>query len=187
MTEILRFEEAQPAAWPDLILVDGEGNTEDTGKPDPAIWARLESYIAYRWTPRQCVWTVQGPGDWRPHLAPVSSITVDQWDDVLKVWETASADQSALGYYLPRSCVYRITATVGADAGQVPQPVVEAHRRLLAYSVEAQLSTVPAGVSSHSLTLGDGFTESVDISPSYAAKALQNSGAADLLRSWRGV
>ena len=183
--EILKFEESQPSTWPDLITLDGEGTTEDTEKPDPAIWSRLESYIAYRWTERQCVWTVQGCGDWFPHLSPVSNILVDQWDDDTKTWTTATVDQNAMGYYLPRSCVYRITADVGANAGAVPQALVEAYRRLSAYATEAKLSDIPAGVSSHSLTIGDGLTESVDISPAFAAKALQYSGAADLLRNLR--
>lgn len=184
---VLKFEESQPEAWPDLSTLDGLGNTDCTEKPDPAIWARLESYIAYRWTERQCVWTVQGCGDWFPHLSPVSNIVVDQWDDTLKVWETAITEQTALGFYLPRSCVYRITATCGANSGAVPQALVEAHRRLAAYSVEAQLSDIPAGARSHSLQVGDGLTESVDISPAYAAKALQYSGAGDLLRNYRTV
>jgi hypothetical protein len=184
--QVLKFQEADPVSYPDLITLDADGDQETT-KPIPHIWSRIESYVAHRWTERQCVWTVQGCGDWFPHLSPVSNIVVDQWDDTLKVWETASVDQTAMGYYLPRSCVYRITATGGANAGPVPQALVEAYRRLAAYSLEAKQSDIPAGASSHSLTLAEGLTESVDISPAYVARAMVNSGAGDLLRSYRRI
>tara|TARA_R110002072_G_scaffold59252_5_gene150967 strand:- start:605 stop:1174 length:570 start_codon:yes stop_codon:yes gene_type:complete len=185
--QVLKFEEAEPETYPDLILLDGNGVAEPAEKPDPHVWARLESYVCHRWTPRQCVWTCAGPGDWRPHLSPVSNIVIDQWDDATKTWTSVTAEPSPLGFYLPRSCVYRITGTLGEDGGQVPQCVVEAYRRLAAYMTEAQLSTVPAGASSFSQKMGDGWDETIERSPTFVAKAMQYSGAGDLLRGWRRV
>lgn len=185
--EVLKFEEAEPATYPDLIAIDQDG-AQDTIKPEPHIWQRIEDHISGRWIARQCVWTVQGPGDWRPHLTPVSNVTVDQWDDTTKTWSSVIADPTPIGgFYLPRSCVYRINCTVGDTQDAVPQALVEAYQRLRAYALEAQASSVPAGASSHSLKLGDGIDESIDRSPTYLAKAMQYSGAGDLLRNYRRV
>ena len=165
MTEatVLKFEEAV-GALPTLTLTDEYGESE-TLDVSPHVWARLEQYCAYRWTSRQCVWTVQGPGDFLPHLAPVSNYVIDQWDDTQKIWETAITEQTALGFYLPRSCVYRVTATVGDTADPAPQQVSEAYRRLAAYMQEAKADTVPVGAASHSLNLAGGLDESIERNP----------------------
>ena len=47
---------------------------------DPAmIWQRIEDYIAYRWTARAVVWTVEGPGEWEPPLTPSTVSAVEVW------------------------------------------------------------------------------------------------------------
>ena len=33
------------------------------------VWQRIESYVAYRWTPRAVTWIVEGCGEWYPPLA----------------------------------------------------------------------------------------------------------------------
>ena len=78
--DLLKFEEAEPEALPDLVKVDDYGDPESF-QPDPALWRRIEQYTAYRWTPRHAVWIVSGPGCWEPHLRPVSDVSVDIWDD----------------------------------------------------------------------------------------------------------
>lgn len=181
--DIVRFEESEPQELPSWPGFD-EFEDPTTIEPVAHIWRRLESYVAYRWTVRQCVWTVQGPGNWLAHLRPVSNITVDRWDDTLKVWETAVTEQNALGFYLPRSCVYRITADVGENAGDVPPGVIAAYDRLAKYVTEAEESNVPPGASSYTDKL-DALEESIDRNPAFLARALQYSGAGDLLRGYR--
>ncbi len=185
-TSVLKFEETEPATFPDLILFDEEGLAEEPIIPDRALWLRIESYISRRCTPRHCVWTVNGPGDWRPHLNPLSGATVDVWDDTTKTWSGVTSEATPVGgVYLPRCQTYRITGTVGDTNDSVPQLVVEAYLRLTAYFSETR-HTVP-GSSNYSLRIGDGFAEEITRSPAWMAKALQYSGCADLLRSYRQV
>ena len=193
MTHVIRFEEDVAAIYPQLVELEsvaGAPSTSDTCDVDPAVWDRLESYVAHRWTPRQAVWTVQGGDDlFTPHLSPLSSVVIDQWDSVLKVWETSTTATAApTGYCLPcADTVYRITATVGANADPVPQIVVAAYSQLDRYMKELYSSDAPAGSAEHSLSLDAGLTESVKRSPAWLAKAMQYSGAGDLLRGYRRV
>tara|TARA_B100001540_G_scaffold105745_1_gene95316 strand:- start:2949 stop:3512 length:564 start_codon:yes stop_codon:yes gene_type:complete len=187
MVDVIKFEEAEPATWPTLTEIYDDASTENTPVM-PHVWQRIEDHIAYRWTARSCVWTVQGPGDWRPHLSPVSAVTVEVWDETTGTWSAVIADPiPADGFYLPREKTYRINATAGDNAGAVPQPVVEAYNRLSDYLVEETVTAIPVGSSAHALKLGDGIDESITRSPNYVAKALQYSGAADLLRKYRRV
>tara|TARA_B100001540_G_scaffold314586_1_gene339885 strand:- start:426 stop:1004 length:579 start_codon:yes stop_codon:yes gene_type:complete len=185
-TEVIKFEEAEAATWPSVDVRDEGGTLEETLAVVPHVWQRIEDHIAYRWTARQCVWTVQGPGDWRPHLSPVSAVTVESWDETTKAWSALIAEPiPADGFYLPRDKTYRITATVGDTETAVPQPVVQAYHRLSGYLSEVALDDKPVGATTHSLKLGDGLDESTTRNPNYVARALQYSGAADLLRKYR--
>lgn len=171
--EILKFEEAEAATLPDL----GEDITVN-----PALWRRIEEHTCRRWTPRQVCWVVRGPGEFLAHLAPLSGVTVDEWCDTTFTWSSVICEPSPLsGFYLPRCATYRITGTCGASAGDVPSTLVEAYKRLAAYHADAK-----AGASQHSVKIGEGgIDETLERNPSYIAKALQYSGAADLLRNHR--
>lgn len=173
--EILRFEEAEPDTLPDLGLDD---------EIVPAIWLRLESYISRRWTARQASWIVKGPGEFRAHLSPLSGVTVDLWDDITFTWSSVICEPSPLsGFYLPRCATYRITGTLGG--GTVPAAVIEAYKRLAAYSAELEASNMPPGVTSHSVEIGDGLDENFERPSNWIARAMINSGAGDLLRAFR--
>lgn len=185
--QVLRFEESQPDTLPTLTEYEGGGAVFGTIEPDPHLWERIESYTARRWSVRQCIWTVQGAGDWRPHLLPAANFVVSYFDDTTKTWTAAVAEETALGFYLPRSAVYKIVADVGANAGEVPSGVVEAYKRLSQYAGERFQEQTPAGSSDYSLNLGDGVDESITRAPNWIARAMQNSGAGDLLRSYRSV
>ena len=164
MADLLMAHEATPAEWPDVA-----------GVPDH-VWARLETWTAYRFAARQVVWTVAGPGDWRPPLAPVVSLAAEAWADG---WQAVTLQDGPAGYSLGARH-YRITATVGA--GPVPEPVQEAAKRLAAY-----LAHEPAGVpgaSSYGVTMGQ-LGENFRRSPQWLARAMEWSGAADLLRPYR--
>jgi hypothetical protein len=150
--------------------------------PEPAyataIWQRIESYISHRFTPRAALFVVDGPGEWTPPLAPFFIDTTEVWSRAGE-WESVELTASPLGgYFLPATGPYRFTATVGDDDADVPAAVLEAFRRLSAYLDAARpkpgLRSVTAG--SVSVTYRD---------ETAIAQALQNSGAADLLRPYR--
>jgi hypothetical protein len=143
------------------------------------ICQRIESYIAWRWTARGVTWFVEGPGEFAPTLAPATISTVDVWSSA-DAWETATLSPSPLGgYVLPCTGPYRFMGTVGG--GTVPAVVLEAWRRLAEYMAAkpgkpgAKMERIRAG----SILLEHQRSES------WMALALQNSGAADLLRPYR--
>lgn len=171
--EIIRFEEGEsdPPELDDLTV-------------DPALWARLESYVCRRWTSRQAVWTVKSGGgaEFIPHLLPVTISSTDLWDDVLYVWTAATCPPTPFGILLPSCGTYRITAVIGSDT-PVPPLVIEAYRRLHEYCADSERLS---GASQHSLKIGEGgIDEVIERAPTWLAKAIQNSGAGDLLRNFR--
>ena len=173
--EILKRDEAMPASYPAL---PGGLSLEAMMLDSEALWARIEAYTAHRFTTREVVWTVEGPGAFTPDLVPATITAQEVWDGVS--WITASLSAYPLdGVLLNGEGPYRITADVGG--GDLPAPVVEAYRRLAEYLAE---DGNPAGASSYSYKLGD-VEETTQRSPAHVARALQHSGAADLLRRYR--
>ena len=175
MIDLLAQSEATPAAHPDAPA----GLTDAAAALDPAvIWARIESWCADRWTPRAVAWTIQGrAGDeFVPPLGPLISHSAERWWDT--EWTAVDLMQGPLGLCLPSDGTFRIAGQVGA--GPVPAPVSEAFRRLAEYSAEIG-------------SAADGFTRvsdgvdgvSYERAATWAARAIQNSGAADLLRPYR--
>jgi hypothetical protein len=148
------------------------------------IWQRIEAYIAQRFTARAVVWTVEGPGEWEPPLAPATIEAVEVWAG--EEWSEVFPAPSPLGgYTLASEGPYRVTATVGG--GDVPAAVTEAFRRLAEYSSEVGeqgLLKGRAGASSNDAELGS-IKQSFQRSPNWIARAMINSGAADLLRPYR--
>ena len=165
MAVTIKQTEAIPASYPD----DG----------DPAIWQRLESYIAHRFTSRAVVWIVEGCGEWAAPLTPATISSVEIWSGT--AWETCTEPDSPLGgYWLSGDGPYRFTGTVGG--GTVPAAVSEAYTRLSNFLTET--SDNPAGARVYSYSIGE-LSERTERDPAHIAKALQNSGAADLLRPYR--
>ncbi|RIK96978.1 MAG: hypothetical protein DCC74_08985 [Proteobacteria bacterium] len=159
--------EALPEAYPML----------DPTIPD-AVWARLESYISHRFTERSVTWIVEGPGEWVPPLTPATVTTVEIWAD--GAWSEITPDASPRGGYWLTGCgPYRVTGTAGG--GGVPAVVAEAAQRLATYM--ATKITAP-GAMSERVRAGSVEVERSRAS-SWMAQAMQNSGAADLLRSYR--
>lgn len=173
MIEVIKQFEAVPVAYPDPP--DGLSDSATALAAD-MIWARIEVYTAYRFTVREVVWTLRGNGgdEWYPRLAPVVSREAHIWAD--DVWEAVTLLDGTLGICLPVEGIYRITAQVGA--GDVPAPVSEAFRRLAEYSAGI-------GSSADSFTSVNEGESSFERSSTWAARAIQNSGAADLLRPYR--
>jgi hypothetical protein len=65
----------------------------------------------------------------------------------------------------------------------VPAAVDEAVKRLADYLSAESLA--PSGARSYSINIDQAVSESVSMMPNHMARALQNSGAADLLRPYR--
>ncbi|WP_397544225.1 hypothetical protein [Roseovarius salis] len=173
--EILQRDEAVPASYP---AIPSGLSMAAMMLNASALWARIETHTAHRFTTREVVWTVEGPGEFKPDLQPATITAREVWDGV--AWITANLSGGPLGgVLLAGAGPYRITADVGG--GDVPAPVSEAYRRLAEYLAE---DGNPAGASSYSYRLGD-VEETTQRSPAHVARALQNSGAADLLRTFR--
>lgn len=177
MTDLLQEAEATPASY----------SATPSGLSIPAaaldaemIWERIEAYTRTRYTPREVVWTVEGgEGEsWTPPLSPVASYTAEKWES--GAWVSTTLPDGPVGLCLPSDGVFKVTAQVGA--GNPPTAVSEAFRRLAEYMAD---DTDRAGVSSYSVNMGGAIQESYQRSAAFAARALQNSGAADLLRPYR--
>jgi hypothetical protein len=170
MNLTLQQIEGLPASYPEV----GGGIASD----DAAVaWQRVERYIKVRFMPREIVWIVQGDtGEvWYPPVGPVTAIAGEFADGAMPFTLTPCGT----GYRLPCGLV-KLTATVGA--GPIPLGVTNAVSRL-AHFYAADMP-VTGGVRSYSLSVGD-MSESITLSPDRLAKAMQNSGAADLLRGYR--
>ncbi|MDP1583929.1 MAG: hypothetical protein Q8M18_10945 [Bradyrhizobium sp.] len=178
MLTTIQQTESLPADYPDAP--DGL-STAAAALDSDMIWQRIETYIAHRWTSRDVTWVVEGCGEWHPPLTPATMDTVEVWSCGASEWETAELDASPLGgYYLPASGPYRFSASVGG--GVVPAAVDEAFRRLAEYF--AAEPGAP-GAASEREEIPGVRTHEVSRVASWMARAMQNSGAGDLLRPYR--
>jgi len=175
MIDVIKQFEDVPAAYPDAP----SGLSAAAAALDAdMIWARIESYTAHRFTEREVVWTLRADGgdEFHPRLTPVVSSVAHYWGDQ---WEGLTLLDGPLGLCLPFDGTYRITAQVGA--GDVPAPISEAFRRLAEYLAD---DSGTAGASSTSVAIGP-IQEELERSPNWVARAMQQSGAGDLLRPFR--
>jgi hypothetical protein len=175
MIDVIKQFEGVPAAYPEAPT--GLSTAAAALDPD-MIWARVEGYTAHRFTVREVVWTLLGGGgdQWHPPLTPIVSREAHYWGDQ---WEGLTLLDGPLGICLPFDGTYKITAQVGA--GDVPAPVSEAFRRLAEYLAD---DPGTAGASSTSVEIGP-IKESLNRNPAWVARAMQHSGAGDLLRPYR--
>jgi len=143
------------------------------------IWARIEAYTAWRFTLREVVWTLIGDGgdQFNPRLTPVVSREGHAWRQ--EAWVPVSLLDGPLGIILPSDGTFKITAQVGG--GDVPAAVSEAFRRLAEYLAD---DPGTAGASSTAVEIGP-IREELERNPAWVAKAMQYSGAGDLLRPYR--
>ena len=176
MVDLLQQLEATPATYPD---VPSGLSTESEALDADALWASLAGHTSHRFTEREVVWTIEGreDDDWTPPLAPLVSQTAEKWES--GAWVSVTLPSGPLGFCLPSDGVFKITAQVGA--GPVPAPVSEAFRRLAEHLAD---DSDRAGVGEYSVRMGP-VTETYKRSAAWTAKALQDSGAADMLRPYR--
>jgi hypothetical protein len=180
MATTIKQTESEPSAYPDVDF--GSPGPEFTDSEMATVWERLEAWCAHRWAERDVEWVVEGCGEWVPPLVPAEIDTVEVWSAGASEWEAVELKASPLGgYYLPASGPYRFLATVGG--GDVPPVVVEAFLRLAEYFT-ADHGERP-GSRSETVNLGGQLSTTFERSPQWLAMAMQNSGAADLLRPYR--
>jgi hypothetical protein len=191
--EILSEDEAIPAKFPPAPLdvigsiegwtKKGLGEIARRNVSNDAIWMRLEAWIAWRWTPRDVTWVVEGPGVWEPRLKPAVIWTTELWHD--GAWVAATLEPAPLGYVLSEG-TWRITAVVGDADADPPPEVFEAFARLREYFISIfELQSGVTQVESQSGGADYATRDSVSRPANFAARAMQNSGAADMLRRWR--
>ncbi|MEM9341417.1 MAG: hypothetical protein AAGA87_00060 [Pseudomonadota bacterium] len=176
--EILQTIEDFPATYPDA---PADLSTEAAALDPDALWRRIEAYIAHRWTERQVAWIVEGPGCFTPTLTPATITSVEIWQT--GEWQSVTLSPAPLGQVLPGAGPYRFTANVGA--GTVPPDVMAAFRRLAEYLRKSGEDTSP-GSRSTGVSMGE-INLSTERAPTWIARALDYSGAADLLRPYRRV
>lgn len=168
MIEAIRQIEALPEFYPEVEGV--------TGDALDAAWQRIDHYIAYRFAEREVTWYLDASaGEWLPPLAPIGTILAQTGDGDPYVPEAGP-----MGGYVLQEGQTVVTATVGTD--DVPSAVTEAVRRLAAYLATAD--SIPAGMTR--FTSGS-FSASMRREDMAQARAMVNSGAADLLRAYRRV
>jgi len=146
--------------------------------PEP-IWQRIEDWTAYRWGVRSVTYIAEGTGDWRPPLSPTTISTVEVWQD--NAWTAVTLDPSPLGGFVLAGQSYRFTGTVGDTAGP-PAAVMTAFGRLAEY-----FAVVAGDLEPNIISGTDGDYSFEKAQPTWAAKSIQLSGAADLLRKYRDL
>lgn len=194
MATTLKVLESAPALRPQIFKSAPPPNSREAIFSVTA-WERVEAFIGWRWGARDAVFTVEGPGEWLAPLSPATFGVSEIWRD--DAWEVVTLRPTALGgLFLPEIAHYRIAASVGA-AGEAPRAVKEAVFRLAEYLLAAD--NVPASerivASLKSEHDRPDDINSQDVrpqefahhGPTWIAKAMQNSGAADLLRPWRNL
>ena len=177
MATSIKHTEGVPASYP---AAPSGLSTAATALDADAIWQRIEAYTAHRYTSRTIQWIVVDCGDWQPPLTPATISTVERWTG--SDWEAATATPSPVGGYCLPGGSWRFTGTVGG--GTVPEIVDEAFRRLAEYMAAAKKGS--PGTTRERVTAGS-ITVDKSRSASWAAAAMANSGAGDLLRNFRRV
>ncbi|MDO5613628.1 MAG: hypothetical protein Q4G14_10370 [Paracoccus sp. (in: a-proteobacteria)] len=172
-------------------LTQFESQPEGNNDPWPALeglfqhesevaWQRVEHYTAWRFVPRNVCWLLDSQGgEWHPPLRPYRDLTARRWTG--DGYETVQLARAPGGWRIPAGR-YEISAVVGD--GIAPAIVCRAVQRLAEYLRDA--GQQPAGVRSYSINAGQ-LSESLTLHPNAEARAMQASGAADLLRGFRRV
>lgn len=174
--DIRKLTEATPAT-----LSAAPAGLSANVPPPEAVWTRIEQYIAHRWAARDVTWIVEGWGDFLPTLTPTTISSVQVWQD--NVWRPTSLQPTPEGGYVCEGDIYHFVGVAGDDSTP-PLDVLEAYKRLAEYMGE---QAEFAAASSFTVNMASQIELQVERSPAWLAKALYNSGAADLLRKYRKV
>lgn len=194
MATTLRIVEGIPDSYPQVVepapLADSQ-----IEKLAINAWQRVEAYIATRWNSRSVEYIAEGPGEWYPKLAPTTISTVEVWRNYQ--WETTTLNPDPLGgYELPGEGPYRFTGVVGST-NEPPRAVKNAVFRLFEYFLAVDETPRSQRVTRTFKTDQEPYVEPEYgqwsyrtaerefHNPQWVARALQYSGAADLLRPYR--
>lgn len=171
--------ESLPADYPEI----GSGSPpEFEASLVASVWQRIEGWIAWRFSERDVVFIVEGCGEWAPPLKPATIDTTEIWES--DAWAAVTLRPSPLGgYVLDGDGPYRFSGTVG-NADDPPAAVSEAARRLASYFVAV---TEGGGTSATLGRVQSGELSLERSGPNWAARAIFQSGAADLLKPYRNL
>jgi len=199
MAVTLRITEGEPENYP-RIVIDDDPTVEMDPEPQirkivTAAWQRVETYIAHRWNSRSVEYIAEGPGEWHPKLSPSTISTVEIWRD--SAWVAVTLEPTPLGgYVLEGVGPYRFTGTVGS-LNEPPRAVKDAVFRLVQYFktvddmppehriVGSFKTDQEPYYQPHDLEHSLRAVEIERANPHWVARAMQYSGAADLLRPYR--
>ena len=144
----------------------------------------------WRWGERSVEWTVHGAGLFVPPLKPVAITTVSRFNDYGApgqepgAWIPRSLRRTPFGVRIDSPGFYKVQGTAG-DAQSAPPDVLEAYTRMADY-----LASLKAEGSIGAASFTDsvpGVTRTVHRSAQAMARALEYSGAADILKAYRHV
>ena len=179
MPSTMSVHEGSPASWPYIFPeLDADWQVYSD-----SAWARIESYIAFRWPVRSCVFIVEGPGKWIAPLQPFRATITEVWLD--QDWVPMTLAPNALGgFVLDGVGPYRIIGELGS--GVEPPPIIrKAVLRLAEYfKAVGEMGVEDRAANAVTMSVGALGIER-QRSTTWVAKALQQSGAADLLRPFR--
>ncbi len=178
MVETIKQVEGIPAAYP----ATPSGLTDKAAALDAnMIWQRIEAYTAHRFSVRDVLWLIEAQaGDqWEVPLTPLIASSAERWWDE---WTAVDLLPGPLGLCFPSSGMFQITGQVGA--GPVPAAVQQAFVRLAEYYAGGRSTVNEPGAANFDFKM-DEIEWSVQRNPAHIARAMQNSGAADLLRPYR--
>lgn len=194
MGRTIMWDEGEPETWPQVDPEDEEGPIPAEAETDEeplrnhvrVAWQRVESWVAYRWSVRTAEFIVEGPGEWLPNVRPFAPSSIEQW--IENAWVSTVVGPSPTGgYCLDGVGPYRFIGELGTDTP--PPPVVkEAVWRLAKYleAIEATPSD-ERGLTRHKVDLGNALSIEREHAANWMPRAMQLSGAADLLRPYRGL
>lgn len=139
------------------------------GSIPAAIWGKLESYVATRWSTAVVAFEVNCPCavDWRP---PYNPYVIDLVDGEAATVNQFGEVHLTAGRHIVQCTIGGLDVTPGIE---------EAYRRMAAYYASEDMR----GYSRYSVSIGGDISESW--SRRRDATALSNSGAADLLTKYR--
>ena len=156
---------------------------------DMSLWRRIEQYVNWRWGERSVEWVIKGEGLFVPHLKPVTITTVERFSKngtpILPPgsWVEYTPRRSPFGVELPDG-YYRIQGTAGLNEVP-PADVLEAYTRLRDY-LEAIKEESHIGATTVTDSV-PGVSLMVRRPIQAMSRALEYSGAADILKAYRYV
>lgn len=188
MAELRQVKELTPPSYPDTPT----GLSEKAAALDTKIvWDRIDAYINWRFAERSVtfIFDALAGDDVELTLQPLISQSAEFWSSAFSDFTPVTLLNGPYGLCFPESGTYRISAQIGA--GPTPSLIEEAFRRLAEYMAAIDSENkggwfnARPGETQYDATVSDGVQRSGSRNAAWAAKAMVNSGAADLLRPYR--